>query len=154
MYGNSHHVCRRLVSHWPKVIISGFTCALLHTAISHSRHGCDSVPTLSDNCSRDPIHKIHTRTHARTHARTPTHTNIGSRVRCLSYFARIEGRFSQVLRFEAMASSFFSSFLGDSYLIEVVDDIRCLVEDIFFGTRYEFHFKGICQTINELRRFV
>ena len=62
----------------------------------------------------------------------------------------LEGRFVEVLQFEQKCSKFFAWFLGDSFLVEVVNDVRCLVEEIFEGTPYESHFKGACQTISRL----
>ncbi|KAL7532577.1 hypothetical protein ACHAXR_004716 [Thalassiosira sp. AJA248-18] len=66
----------------------------------------------------------------------------------------LEGCFSEVLHFEQKASQFFSQFLCDSFLVEDVHDVRCLVEEIFAGTPYEAHFKEVCKTIRTLEQAV
>ena len=62
----------------------------------------------------------------------------------------LEGLFDEVLQFEQKASHFISQFLYDSFLSEEIRDVRCLLQEIFEGTPYESHFKGICQTIETL----
>jgi hypothetical protein len=64
----------------------------------------------------------------------------------------LEGRFGEVLQFEQKISKFFAWFLGDSFLSEVVHQVRVLVEEIFTGTPYEAHFTNICKTIARLER--
>jgi len=66
----------------------------------------------------------------------------------------LEGRFAEVLSFQEQVSKFFASYIGDSFLIDEVKEVRHLVEDIFFGTRYEFRFSDVCATIESLEKFV
>ena len=66
----------------------------------------------------------------------------------------MKGLFAEVIHFEELLSSFFSACLGDSFLLEVVTEIRCLVQDVFVGTPYETRFDGVCNTIMELESLV
>ena len=62
----------------------------------------------------------------------------------------LEGKFAEVIQFEEKVSKFFSEYLGDSFLMEEVHDVRCLFEELFESTPYEEHFKEVFITIRDL----
>ena len=64
------------------------------------------------------------------------------------------GLFAEVLIFEEKVSVFFSNYLGDSFLIEEVKEVRRLLQDIIRGTPYEVRFCSICRAVQRLECFV
>ena len=55
---------------------------------------------------------------------------------------------------EEKLSDFFTRFTGDSFLVEEVKEMRCLVEEVFLETPYEVRFIDVCNMIEELEHFV
>ena len=66
----------------------------------------------------------------------------------------LDGKFVQVLLFEEKLSDFLTRFAGDSFLVEEVKEMRCLVEEVFLETPYEVRFIDVCNMIEELEHFV
>jgi len=66
----------------------------------------------------------------------------------------LDGRFEDIVNFERKASKFFIKFVGDSFLVEEVRDLRSLMEEVFLGTPYEVRFIEVCNTIKMLECFV
>lgn len=62
----------------------------------------------------------------------------------------LEGKFDKVLRFEQQLMDFASRFLGDNFFWEEVKEVRCLVEEVFVGTLYEFRFADFCIKCREI----
>jgi len=59
----------------------------------------------------------------------------------------LQGRFEDVLRFEQEAAKFFRLCANDSFLVEEIQEMRALIEEVFYGTPYEIHFGAICSKI-------
>ena len=66
----------------------------------------------------------------------------------------LEGRFADVVEFEKKAARFFTSFCGDPFLVDDVQEMRSLIEEVFLGSPYETRFADVCQTIRKLESFV
>ena len=66
----------------------------------------------------------------------------------------LENKFTEVVRFEEMVSTFFSKFVCDSFMIEEVTEVRRLMEEIFLGTPYAVRFQDVCTSIERLECFV
>lgn len=62
----------------------------------------------------------------------------------------LEGKFDKVLRFEQQLMDFATRFLGDDLFWEEVKEVRCLVEEVFVGTLYEFRFADFCIKCREI----
>ena len=62
----------------------------------------------------------------------------------------LQGRFGDVLEFERDAARFFRLCANDSFLVEEIQEMRSLIEDVFYGTPYQSHFGEIC---NKIKKF-
>ena len=66
----------------------------------------------------------------------------------------LESKFTEVVKFEEMVSTFFSKFVCDSFMVEEVTEVRRLMEEIFMGTPYAHRFQDVCKSIERLECFV
>ena len=66
----------------------------------------------------------------------------------------LDGLFAEVLIFEEKLSVFFSKFVGDSFVVEEVTEVRRLLQDVIRGTPYEFRFRNVCRAVQRLECFV
>ena len=62
----------------------------------------------------------------------------------------LQGRFWDVLQFEREAARFFRLCANDSFLVEEIQEMRALIEDLFYGTPYQSHFGAMC---NKIKKF-
>ena len=62
----------------------------------------------------------------------------------------LESKFAEVLKFEGQLLDFASRFLGDPFLWREMKEVKCLVEEVFVGTLYEFRFADFFSKCREM----
>lgn len=65
----------------------------------------------------------------------------------------LQGCFEDILGFEQEAAKFFRLCANDSFLVEEIQEMRKLIEDVFYGTPYETHFGEICDKIESFESY-
>lgn len=62
----------------------------------------------------------------------------------------LESKFAEVLNFERQLVDFASRFLGDPFLWREMKEVKCLVEEVFVGSPYEFRFADFFSKCREM----
>ena len=62
----------------------------------------------------------------------------------------LESKFAEVLNVEGHLLDFASRFLGDPFLSREMKEVKCLVEEVFVGTLYEFRFADFFSKCREM----